>query len=310
VTAAGRRIAKHKGEVMLNTLRTLTARMLGTRASGSARSRRFVHGVELLHDRVMPSVDVIGGGHLLILETNLNDTVYVQYYGDSYRVTENGWITDVPIAKVTGDIIFQGFDGDDKFQNFTALRTYADGGNGHDILVGDSGLDEFHGGAGDDFLQGYRGEDYLFGDEGNDVLEGNVSGDGDPSYNYLNGGSGDDILYGGDGVDVILGGDGTDTLWGSGGNDTLVGGSGEDYVYGEAGNDVLYGGSGSDYLSGDDGDDQLDGGQDGSFDELYGGAGRDLFRVETTTVWVGFWKITLTVDQHRDFNPSEDFKYY
>ena len=72
------------------------------------------------------------------------------------------------------------------------------GGDGKNIVFGDSGSqtiilgaddDELHGGGGDDVIGSKGGNDKLYGDDGNDILFG---------------GEGDDLLDGGDGQDTAL----------------------------------------------------------------------------------------------------------
>jgi Ca2+-binding RTX toxin-like protein len=272
-------------------MRRLLSRILDPKANTRRRSlpKKSVLEIEVLQERVLPAVFVIGG-HIIIHSTAANDTVTVARSGSVYTITENGRTQSISAAAVNGDLVFKGFEGNDLFSNTTALRTTAMGGSGDDTLYGGSALDELHGEAGNDYLHGRLGEDYLFGGDGADTL---ISGGGDLSYHYLDGGSGNDVLHGGDGADV------------------LVGNSGNDLLQGWSGNDTLYGGSGTDTLYGGFGEDQLDGGQDETYDRLYGGAGRDLFRIEYDTEWyfVPPFKFTWTLDRGEDFNPSEDLHY-
>ena len=79
------------------------------------------------------------------------------------------------------------------------------GGNGNDLLKGDSSPNVLLGGPGDDQIQGHGGADELGGDAGADSLEG-----GD-DFDVLDGGPDDDYLFGGFGGDSYEGGDGSDT---------------------------------------------------------------------------------------------------
>lgn len=108
------------------------------------------------------------------------------------------------------------------------------------------------GGAGNDTVFGNGGNDIIFGEAGNDTV---------------NAGSGIDYVAGGDGDDSLVGDEGADALYGEGGNDSLIGGS--DFA-----TDILSGGDGNDRLNGDSGL--------GDFDFLYGGAGDDEYRVDTS----------------------------
>ena len=97
-----------------------------------------------------------------------------------------------------------------------AVRIFADGGNGDDILTGGAGADVLNGNSGNDVLSGGNGNDVLSGGNGNDMLDG---------------GNGGDTLRGGDGTDTLLGGNGNDRLDGGGKDgdrDVLTGGPGAD----------------------------------------------------------------------------------
>ncbi|MEW6248926.1 MAG: calcium-binding protein [Nitrospirota bacterium] len=185
--------------------------------------------------------------------------------------------------------------GDDLFTNSAPDRLVnlsVEGGGGHDTVTG---------GAGHDQLFGRAGHDTLIGGAGNDTLGGEYAYDvGDGAGNdVLDGGEGNDILSGGSGDDVLMGEAGDDALYGDyaggpgTGNDRLDGGDGNDTLYGNAGADRLLGGDGDDTLVMDAEDVQVDGGtgydrlvvQGGggvtadlaTFEEVYGGAGNDVF---------------------------------
>ncbi|HEY3392382.1 MAG TPA: hypothetical protein VGK58_06735, partial [Lacipirellulaceae bacterium] len=176
-------------------------------------------------------------------------------------------------------------------------------GAGHDIVVVGSNITvplTINGGDGNDFLAGGGGRSVLIGGNGNDILWG---------------GAGDDVLLGGDGDDDLFGGGGNDALVGGTGNDIVTGGVGRDLLIGSNDEDLLVGGNGEDILIGgrtdhdtniealddimaiwgstepeDDFDtrvaklmDEEDGllqadavCDDGAFDIILGGAGRDL----------------------------------
>jgi serralysin len=94
----------------------------------------------------------------------------------------------------------------------------ASGGNGSDVILGNSAANT---------LMGNNGEDSLLGREGNDVISG---------------GNGKDELDGGEGDDSLDGGTGRDVLNGGAGNDTLAGGLHDDvFVFTEAGTDTIIG---------------------------------------------------------------------
>lgn len=264
---------------MLKSIRKFMASIKPSKTVSGRRPSPFSQQIEALQDRVMPSVNVIGG-HLIIHGTAGDDQVSVIQNGTVYQVSElvtsaymgKTKITNIPIASVTGDVVFKGYDGNDYFTNATNRRLFAYGGNGNDVLLGGTSNDQ------------------LYGDAGNDSL---------------NGGAGADSLYGGDGNDWIYAGNGPDA-------DYLVGGNGNDFMSGLAGNDTLEGGAGKDTLYGGDGDDWLDGGVgDGQFDDLIGGAGRDVFLKDNYTVssflGLGWYALIANRDHPDDFVALNDY---
>jgi Ca2+-binding RTX toxin-like protein len=304
--------------------------------------------LEPLTDRIVPSTD-LSNGEIYIYGGNGPDTVtvtaeFVQSgsYTDSVATIVGGRVTtkyaselgyyevkvvenetttlQIPLNQVTGRVIFYGFGGDDDFRNFTSLRTYANGMEDNDILIGGWGNDTLLGGNGLDSMLGQHGNDEIY-DQGTDSIS-----------NYIEGGYGDDVLYGGNGSDTIDGGNGIDTLAGLDGNDTLLGGNGTDYLFGHAGDDTLdagtdttwnyleggadndtmygangwdymYGQGGSDTLYGRDGTDYLDGGNDMIHDRLYGGAGNDFFQEDWVQAYGGWGNI----DEARDWHPGDQY---
>ena len=92
--------------------------------------------------------------------------------------------------------------------------------------------------GGNDIASSYSRDDLMDGGNGNDILFGDSSTTPNGA-DWLEGGAGNDQLYGKDGDDILSGGSGDDQLRGEGGNDYLVGGSGLDYLDGGAGNDIV-----------------------------------------------------------------------
>ena len=182
-------------------------------------------------------------------------------------------------------ILFEGFGGNDKLTNETAIPTVAWGHDGDDILIGGSGGDELVGGAGNDQIAGRRGDDRMWGESGDDFLSGGSGRDliiADAGHDVLSGGDDDDTLVGGSGNDAIDAGNGNDRVWGEAGDDAiaggsghdeLVGGDGDDRIHGEDGNDRIWGGDGADFISGGTGNDTIEG-NDGH-DYLTGEQGHD-----------------------------------
>ena len=179
---------------------------------------------------------------------------------------------------VVGEVRFFGYEGNDGLWNKSSIPTYAEGGDGNDVLVGGSGNDVLRGQAGDDRLYGSLGNDELNGGMHNDVLRGGVGADrlrGWTGNDYLYGESENDILEGDWNDDELNGGSGNDILKGGTGNDELHGGSGIDVLFGGQHHDSLYGDGDSDYLFGESGNDGLYGGH--ALDFLNGGTGADRF---------------------------------
>lgn len=227
-------------------------------------------------------------GTVTVEGTNGNDSVIVSAEGDLVTVSLVrlddsgdellGWQRQFAAEQVR-DIVFRGYDGDDRFVNETAIASRAYGHDGRDELFGGSGLDwldggrgndVLHGGSGNDTLEGGRGTDYLYGENGNDRLYGEFA-DSNSRYGER------DFLYGGAGNDYLYGRGGDDRLYGGSGHDRLYGDRGDDRLYGGGGHDRLYGGDGVDYLRGHSGNDYLDGGRDGDRDYLRGDSGYDTF---------------------------------
>lgn len=174
------------------------------------------------------------------------------------------------------------------------------GTNLDDVLYGTSSNDVIYGLDGADYVLADAGNDSVYGGAGNDIVYAALGNDS------LWGGLGNDQLFAGYGDDVAYGGEGHDIIDGEYGNDILLG---------DAGNDRIIGGFGSDFLSGGTGDDAVE--SHTSFvsdfvvekDELYGGAGRDVFRLRTDYLG-GAASLNPLYDASfaliRDFNRAED----
>ncbi len=108
----------------------------------------------------------------------------------------------------------------------TEIRTFLDGGEGDDRVIGADGVDGINGGGGVDILEGGARIDQLFGEAGTDLIGG---------------GAGNDDLLGGAGNDHLFGQAGQDDVLGNGDNDVIAWneGDGNDSVFGEGGFDRL-----------------------------------------------------------------------
>ncbi|HXC60589.1 MAG TPA: cadherin domain-containing protein [Steroidobacteraceae bacterium] len=157
--------------------------------------------------------------------------------------------------------------------------------------AGSDAADNITGTAGVDWITGNGGDDTIDGGDGADILAGNGGAD------TIKGGLGDDIIYGGASDDILEGGAGADMLFGGTGVDTasyantastavrvFLGASGTNTkdakgdIYSSIEN--VEGSTGADRLGGDDGGNVLRG--LGGNDTLYGGAGDDIYEIDSS----------------------------
>lgn len=275
---------------MRSLISSLWAKCFAPQPQEPLRSRSYPTSLrmEALEKRDCPAKIDLYGNLLVIDGSNFSDTsnVWIGNNGTPSNpyddvLVANLWYTDtnhaypipVSIQKVYSvqgvtDVQFEGLDGNDRFDNYTALQgVWIAGGNGNDTI---------NGGSGRDFIVGENGNDILSGGAGNDLIYG---------------GSGNDYLDGWTGNDEVYGGAGSDVLYGWTGNDTLNGEAGSDTLYGEDGNDTLYGG----YVWGA-------GSGDLARDYLSGGAGADTFAAEWYwDVWAALY---FNRDNPSDFNAA------
>ena len=193
-----------------------------------------------------------------------------------------GDLTDSDVQKVA----FYGGDGNDTLDARDSSTTIkADGGAGHDLLLGGAADDTFYAGTGDDIVVGQRGTDTAYLEDGDDRFIWN-NGDGS---DFINGGSGFDVtqVNGADGA-----GDEFDLSQENGqaifnrlnlGLFTLTNKEIEQFeINGQGGDDSLTVNdlSGSDVqkvvFSGGDGNDTLDARASSTTIEAFGGDGDDL----------------------------------
>lgn len=193
--------------------------------------KRF--GMESLEDRRLMAVDIALTDGVLHLEGDgAHDIVKVSQTSMNMwnpRGSGRGGSFKVPIVNVwhghregsqtvfdgtanflgylVNEISFHGNEGNDLFENQTAIKSEAHGGMGFDVLKGGSHHDK---------LFGEGDQDYLYGNDGND---------------YLVGGGGFDRLVGGGGNDTLRGsGDSNGILYNDNQHDFLSGGQGYDKV--------------------------------------------------------------------------------
>jgi Ca2+-binding RTX toxin-like protein len=107
-------------------------------------------------------------------------------------------------------------EGGDDHLRLTALRDFASGGEGNDVIELRNGGDAAIGGPGHDRLTGGIGGDTLYGQDGDDILQPGAGPD------WVDAGPGDDA------IDCSLG---ADTIFPGPGRDTVEGGPGDDHVW-------------------------------------------------------------------------------
>jgi Ca2+-binding RTX toxin-like protein len=185
-------------------------------------------------------------------------------------------------------------------------------------VTGTSGADTITGSAANDRIETHGGADLVDAGDGDDFISHAVGPT--EAIATIDGGAGDDTLYaplsstfhvsaqfdGGDGFDTfevdatgsssaitssLVGGvasvtseDGAVSVQGVNVERLIVyGGAADDHLSGGKGADLLVGGEGADVLTGGGGDDRLGGGdfESGSNDRINGGAGHDLYWVNT-----------------------------
>ncbi len=165
------------------------------------------------------------------------------------------------------------------------------GGNGHDVLTGNSRNNLLIGGPGNDILTGQTGNDSLAGGIGDDTYVFSAASTPEVDNLSESTGQGSDSLSFASMTTAVnlnlgtsieqevhanrklklnssltfenaIGGNASDTLFGNALNNLLNGGKGHDIAVGDAGNDVLDGGTGRDLLIGGLGLDTIVGGAD------------------------------------------------
>ena len=185
------------------------------------------------------------------------------------------------------------------------------GGDGEDMLIGQSGDDTLDGGAG---VLDFAAHPTASGPVTADLAAGRVTGEGTDRLIGVEGVAGSrhaDTLQGGSAASILSGGPGNDTIVGTGTTDILlplargarvdllgrtatgegtdavtgievvVGTPGDDVLAGSDADEVFIAGGGADSVSGGGGSDILLGG-DGA-DALAGGSGDDVLRGDQTT---------------------------
>ncbi len=158
----------------------MLARLFDRRSNcGDRRSQNQLR-LEPLEDRKLMSISFDGYDTMYITGTAYSDHVVVSVGGTPTDkriiVEENGVITGNFNADYVRGIAFSGLQGNDFFENDTALFSMAHGNQGNDTLIGGSFEDELYGDDDNDYLNGRGFIDYVVGGNGNDYLDGGSDG--------------------------------------------------------------------------------------------------------------------------------------
>jgi Ca2+-binding RTX toxin-like protein len=199
----------------------------------------------------LPPIDArLGGGNDVLIGLGISNQVNTMVFGSNAMVINGTVVTYSAIARgelhggnKNGDLLSAqgGGPAGGVFHRVVVAvagkgAATIEGGNGPDILKGDSGSrgDSITGGRGQDAIQGSEGDDQISGGPGGD----NISGDsGD---DVVRGQGGDDFVMGDAGMDRLMGGSGSDEFRTQDGErDAINGGSGTDIASVDCGLDVV-----------------------------------------------------------------------
>lgn len=151
-------VSEVEGHLLTNSLEYVSFNNLsyyGYSLGETAASTNYFKVATSLAPSSMPNSSSLTGSGLV--GTDCNDLLF-----------NNGTYTiDRFFGGNGNDLIFLG---PDDGRNLSGLVRHADGGAGHDLLVGSSGSDHLFGGAGNDVLIGGSGNDELTGGAGNDIF--------------------------------------------------------------------------------------------------------------------------------------------
>ncbi|MFZ1483225.1 MAG: S8 family serine peptidase, partial [Paracoccaceae bacterium] len=191
---------------------------------------------------------------------------YVAIGGHTNAIVDtNGGTNDTANASAVGTASTIRLDGvagliDGVSTTFTNIEN-AIGGDGSDVIYGNTGNNRLYGMRGNDLFLGGAGADTMDGGVGRDRVQYSDATAGlrvDLQVAATNTGiaAGDvfvgiEDIYGSFYGDSLLGDTGANIIWGDAGNDSYLDGRvGNDTIYGGVGNDVLIGGWGADLLDG------------------------------------------------------------
>ena len=189
----------------LALIATLSGASLLTAGVASVSAARLPDVTVKVDDSLL-RIEGSAGSDSILLRVRPNEPTILQVLADGRQVgnIDRGRFREIDVQAGDGnDVVLV----DESFGVF-GVPTTIDGGDGADVLVGDTGPVQLVGGAGNDLLLGGDAVDQLLGGDGNDTIDGNKGAD----VAFGNGGNDTFIWDAGDGSDAFDGQDGSDTL--------------------------------------------------------------------------------------------------
>ena len=202
-------------------------------AAAASADSTFVNTEDALVTTIQTDATGTAGNDWFVAEAG-NQTIEGGEGSDTYSVAENN--DGGAFVDLSSGIAFGG--AETGFDNLQSIENVA-GGDGNDVIYGNSGDNVFFASAGEDQVDGRGGNDAFnassaTGDVEIDLTAGTATGAGI-----------DTTLVS---VERAIGGQGNDTLVGTVGDNILVGGAGNDTIETLGGNDIVQGGEGTDKL--------------------------------------------------------------
>ncbi len=202
-------------------------------AAAASADSTFVNTEDALVTTIQTDATGTAGNDWFVAEAG-NQTIEGGEGSDTYSVAENN--DGGAFVDLTSGIAFGG--AETGFDNLQSIENVA-GGDGNDVVYGNSGDNVFFASAGEDQIDGRGGNDAFNASSATGDVEINLSA------GTATGAGIDTTLVS---VERAIGGQGNDTLVGTVGDNILVGGAGNDTIETLGGNDIVQGGEGTDKL--------------------------------------------------------------